>query len=67
MVSKYRLIVYVKMSLPYLNSTLILILYILYIDNTMLRTSLLSIIVVTLGILSICAVYRAVRDIDHIL
>ena len=55
------------MSLPYLNSILILILYILYIDNTAVRTSLLSIIVVTLGILSICAIYRAVRDIDHIL
>ena len=62
-----RLIVSVKMSLPYINSTLILILYILYIPNTMLRTSLLSIIVVTLGILSIVALYRAVRDIGDIL
>ena len=67
MVSKYNVVIYVKMSLPYLNSTLILILYILYIPNTMLRTSLLSIIVVTLGILSICAVYRAIRDIEDIL
>lgn len=64
---KSRLIRYVKMSLPYLNSILITILYILYIDNTMLRTSLLSIIVVTLGILSICAIYRAIRDIEDIL
>ena len=67
MESKYRLMVYVKMSLPYINSILILILYILLIPNTTVRTSLLSIIVVTLGILSICAVYRAVRDIDNIL
>ena len=67
MVFKFRLMVYVKMPLPYINSILILILYILYIDNNIVRTSLLSIIVVTLGILSICAIYRAVRDIDHIL
>ena len=67
MVFKYRLIRYVKMSLPYLNSILITILYILYVDNTVLRTSLLSIIVVTLGILSIVALYRAIQDIDNIL
>ena len=64
---KSKLIRYVKMSLPYLNSILIVILYILYIPNTMLRTSLLSIIVVTLGILSICVIYRAIRDIEDIL
>ena len=67
MVSNLNIIVSVKMSLPYLNSTLILILYILLIPNTAVRTSLLSIIVVTLGILSILALYRAIRDIEHIL
>ena len=64
---EYNLNIVVSMSLTSLNSTLILILYILLIPNTTVRTSLLSIIVVTLGILSICAIYRAVRDIEDIL